>query len=375
MVGLYVHIPFCRKLCSYCDFYFSVSLQNKEEMVNAICLELELQKDYLQGESVGTIYFGGGTPSLLNETELGRIFQAIEKNYPVSSSAEITLEANPDDITPTYAQLLRKLGINRLSLGLQSFIDEQLVFMHRRHNAQQAVDCVKIAQHSGFSNITVDLIYGLPALSLEQWENELEQVRKLNVQHLSAYHLGIEPKTLLAKEFAKGSFKIIDEESSRSQYKMLTDWAKENSFIHYEISNFAREGFYSRHNRAYWQQKKYLGVGPSAHSYNLVSRQWNIANNLRYIESLAKQKVPFTLEVLDEKSRFNDYLLTSLRTCWGADLKEIENTFGKNNHDLLLQEAKPFLCGGELIIERNRLRISEGSLIVSDHIISNLLHV
>ena len=299
------------------------------DMVNAIAREITLRKNYLAGESVETIYFGGGTPSLLNRDHLQLLLNTINENFVLVTEAEITLESNPDDLTIELLQMLRSTGINRLSIGIQSFREEDLLLMNRAHNAVQALQCVSDAKAAGFDNITIDLMYGLPELSPEDWTENMKIAFGLGVDHLSCYSLTVEPKTALAAMIRQHKIKDIDDGAAALHFEMLMKAAGENDFEHYEISNFARNEKYSRHNTSYWQRKKYLGVGPSAHSYNGQSRQWNISNNSVYIRSMSEDKVPAEMEVLSLNDKFNEYILTSLRTKWGVDLLFVKNEFGE----------------------------------------------
>lgn len=321
MAGLYLHIPFCKKACSYCDFHFSTSLKLKEEVLASIRKELMLQKDYLSVNSLKTIYFGGGTPSLLSRVELEQFFELIFKNYSVEANVEITLEANPDDITSQKTKELKSLPINRLSIGVQSFSQVDLEFMNRAHTSEQALQCLKIAQDGGFDNLTVDLIYGSPTTSMQNWVSNLETIKLFGIPHFSCYCLTIEEKTALSHWIKKGKVKPLNEEQAFKQYEVLMDFGLAAGYEHYEISNFAKSGWYSVHNSGYWAGHHYLGVGPSAHSYNGNSRQWNVANNAHYIKSLQEDKVPYQREELSKEQRYNEFVMTCLRTMWGCNLE------------------------------------------------------
>jgi oxygen-independent coproporphyrinogen-3 oxidase len=288
MAGIYIHIPFCRKACHYCNFHFSTSLQYKNDFVTALLKEIDLRVDYLQQELIETIYFGGGTPSLLEEDDLHRIVAHLHRHFKIADNTEITFEANPDDITREKLISWRTNGINRLSIGVQSFFDDDLKWMNRAHSAQQSVQSILLAQEEGINNLTIDLIYGTPTLGNENWEKNFKQAVTLNIPHLSCYALTVEPKTALAKMIAQHKIGDIDSERQATQFLLLTDWATAAGYEHYEISNFAKPGMRSKHNSAYWQGKKYLGLGPSAHSFNGTARQWNIANNSLYVQSLQK---------------------------------------------------------------------------------------
>ncbi len=327
MAGIYLHIPYCKQACHYCDFHFSTQQDSKTQLVQALSLELALQKNYLGNEVVETIYLGGGTPSLLNEKELGEIFHSIHKHFAVTDNAEITLEANPDDLSLENLQAIRKVGVNRLSIGIQSFDNGILKFLNRAHSAREAADCVTHARNAGFSNISIDLIYAIPGQNNDLWMKNIEQAIALSPEHISSYSLTIEEKTVFGNWFKKGKLKIESDEAAASQMEILMDLLGRAGYEHYEISNFCRPNFYSRHNSSYWKQKKYLGIGPSAHSYNGSSRQYNIRNNSLYIQSLEQGKIPFEMETLSRANLINEYLLTTLRTSWGCDLDYLAKHF------------------------------------------------
>lgn len=336
MSGIYLHIPFCKQACHYCDFHFSTSMGLKEQTVQSIAQELELRQDYLQGQPVHTIYFGGGTPSLLTRQELQLLLATIKKLYIVSEDAEITLEANPDDLTPAKLQELRAAGVNRLSIGLQSFHEPHLRLMNRAHSAPESLQCVKDAQAAGFDNLTVDLIYGIPAAGHHIWQQDLETLFALGVPHVSCYALTIEPDTALGRWSKKGEFKPAEDEFTAQQFEILLNQMAKQGYIQYEISNFCLPGHESRHNSNYWRGVHYLGVGPSAHSFNGHSRQYNVAHNKKYVDAMAQGRVPFEQEELTLPDQANDYLLTSLRTIWGCDLRKINQDYG---YDLSVRNA------------------------------------
>lgn len=323
MAGIYLHIPFCKQACHYCDFHFSTNLTQKSEMVKALVREIELQKLYLENEKIETIYFGGGTPSMLNSNELAAILDALHKNFTINTDVEITVEANPDDISQSKLFEFKNLNINRLSLGIQTFNDEKLIWMNRAHSSREAIEALNLCFEKGFDNLTIDLIYGLPSENHSLWENDLDIISKYPIPHISAYNLTIEPKTAFGKWQKTGKIKEASDEFSAQQMQILIERLTNLKFIHYEISNFAKEGHFSKHNTAYWQDKKYLGIGPSAHSYNIVSRQANIANNAHYIKSIQSNVVPFEIEILSEKDKANELILTGLRTIWGFELNKI----------------------------------------------------
>jgi oxygen-independent coproporphyrinogen-3 oxidase len=328
LAGIYIHIPFCKQACHYCDFHFSTSLQQKSRMVDAICREIHLQQDYLADRRLNTIYFGGGTPSLLTQAELSRILDHLQQHFAVAPDAEITLEANPDDLTPARIRELAASPVNRLSIGIQSFHDPHLVRMNRAHHVAEALAAVKNAQDAGFRNITTDLIYGIPADTHDIWLQDLQTLFDLQVQHVSCYALTIEEKTALGRWTKKGSFKPSEDEFVAQQFEILVDQMQQQGFTQYEISNFCRPGFESRHNSNYWKGVHYLGLGPSAHSFNGHSRQYNIAHNARYMEALEHDQLAFDRETLSLTDQANEYLLTSLRTIWGCDLGRLQREFG-----------------------------------------------
>jgi len=374
LAGIYIHIPYCRQNCYYCDFHFSVSHRDKEKMVSCILDELKFRRDFLEGDTVDTIYFGGGTPSVLEISEIVDILEVIHKNFKVVDEPEITFEANPDDLSEAFLRQLIKTGINRLSIGIQSFFDDDLKQMHRIHSANEAKNAILKSQASGFNNINIDLIYGLPDLTISKWNNNLEQAFKLNIQHLSLYHLTIEPRTVYSHWLKKGRIKLPEEEQSIDQFKLLREKTRDNGFIHYEISNFAKEGFFSRHNLTYWQGGNYLGVGPSAHSYNGTLRGWNIANNRKYIEAVTNKQVLSEEEILDEKTRYNDYVMTSLRTMWGIDKIRL-NQFSDTILKIFAEASAPFFQRGLLENKNNTVVLTEKGFLLADSIISELFYV
>jgi oxygen-independent coproporphyrinogen-3 oxidase len=328
MSGLYIHIPYCKQACNYCDFHFSTSLGTKTELVNSIVRELEIRKDYLDNKQLQSLYFGGGTPSLLLRSEMEILFEAINKIYKIDPSSEITIECNPDDVTEANLIDWRELGFNRLSIGLQSFDDIELKWMNRAHKASESLACVKLAQSKGFKNISIDLIYGSKFQTESSWHNTLQTIIELNIQHISAYNLTIENGTLLGYAVKKGDEPTVREDFSAWQFETLIKELVKSGFIHYEISNFAKPDFFAVHNSNYWRQKSYIGIGPSAHSYNLKSRQWNVRNNQLYIKAIGLDENFFETEILTRDNQFNEYILTGLRTKWGCSLKQIEMEFG-----------------------------------------------
>ncbi len=374
MAGIYFHIPFCKQACNYCDFHFATTLRQKEPVLKALSKELALRSKYLKNSMVETIYFGGGTPSLLNHTEIKCLLSDVHQLFTVSDNPEITLEANPDDLTPSKLQEWKRGGINRLSIGIQSFCQADLEFMNRAHNEQEAADSVSKARNAGFENISIDLIYGLPFSTEAQWEKNLEQAISLDVPHISAYGLTIEPKTNFGYLHRKGKLKELPDDSVNKQFERLIHALKSAGYEHYEISNFAKPGRYSRHNSSYWQGTPYLGIGPSAHGYNGKQRYMNLANNKKYADAILQNKLPEIIEELTPSDTYNDYILTRLRTAAGIKLKEIQLQFGEEMLSYLLQEAKVHLAKGLLIHNDGKLQLSHQGKFLADHICAQLFH-
>jgi oxygen-independent coproporphyrinogen-3 oxidase len=373
MAGIYLHIPFCKQACNYCNFHFSTSLRLKDDMIDAIIKEMSLHKSYLEGQTLETVYFGGGTPSLLSADELMRIWSALELHFPNQDLKEITLEANPDNLTPEYIKALKSTPINRLSIGIQSFHDHDLQYMNRAHNAKEADSAVKAAQDKGFENISIDLIYGTPTMNDKEWLDNINRAVALNVPHISSYALTVEPKTALAHAIEKGKSKEPDNAQTAAQFEQLMESLKEANYDHYEISNFAQPGKYALHNTNYWRGKHYLGLGPSAHSFNTYSRQWNVANNPQYISGILKDgKVPFELEQLSFEDRFNEYIMTSLRTMWGADLSHINHQFGDGVMDDFADQIKDYEQKGLMLVSKERLILTSKGKLFADKIASEL---
>lgn len=351
MAGIYVHIPFCKKRCSYCDFHFSTTFSSyREKLIGAICSELEIRKSELHGALIETVYFGGGTPSLLTKEELASIMSTIRNQFQLSDNPEITFEVNPDDATAENLADWKELGINRLSIGLQSFQETDLAWMNRSHSTQQGEMAVRLAQAKGFNNISIDLIYGLPELSNEQWVAHLNQALKLNVQHISSYCLTIEPKTALNHFVASGKLSRPTEDQQSEQFDLLVSTLAHEGFEQYEISNFAKDQKYAKHNSAYWNFSPYLGVGPSAHSFNGHQRRWNVANNTKYYQQVGKNQDWFELENLTESEKWNEYFLTGLRTKWGILKNNIQEMGGLNPSELTLMDT---YLKNEWILEAN----------------------
>ncbi len=327
MAGVYIHIPFCRQACHYCNFYFTTSPGNKDKFISALLHEIELSKGYLEGERIETIYFGGGTPSLLSGSELISIVRRLEDHYDLSDLKEFTLEANPDDLSAEKVkefQGLQSLGLNRFSIGVQSFFDEDLKYMNRAHNSEEAISSIKRVQDAGFKNITIDLIYGTPTMNDQHWLQNLNTAFALGIPHISSYALTVEPKTNLERKIRQGESKPVNEEQAAMQFNILMEEMKKAGYEQYEISNFAKPGKYAIHNSNYWSGKKYLGLGPSAHSYNKVARKWNVANNMSYIQSIEKDIIPAEEEILTKAQQINERIMTALRTMWGLNLAEFE---------------------------------------------------
>ena len=371
MAGLYLHIPFCRQACHYCDFHFSTSLRLKEPLLCALLRELELRRDYLRGAELQSIYFGGGTPSVLEVEELERLLDKIFALHRVAPDAEITLEANPDDLSPEKCRRLAATPVNRLSIGIQSFHDEDLRFMNRAHDARQAHAALRAALDAGFENLTLDLIYGTPTLDDERWLDNLRQALSYGVPHLSCYSLTVEPRTALAAFIQQGKAPAPDEAAAARQFELLMDFAAAAGFEHYEISNFARPGFIARHNSAYWKGLPYLGIGPSAHSFDGRSRCWNIAHNPRYIRALERGELPAQTETLTPAQRYNEYVLTGLRTRWGCTLEGVRR-FGEELPAHFLRAAEPHLRSGALLRRGECFALSRAGKLLADRIALDL---
>ena len=375
MAGIYIHIPFCKRRCIYCDFFSTTQSEKKPAYIHALCQELEIRKDYLEGEDIETIYLGGGTPSQLTHEELEAIFTYIYKTYRVNPDAEITLEANPDDLTPEYVAMLRQLPINRISMGIQTFQEETLKLLHRRHTTTQAIEAFQRCREVGFQNISIDLMYGLPGETLETWKEDLQQAIDLRPEHISAYHLIYEEDTTLWKLREQHQVEEADEDLSVSLFSTLIDKLTEAGYQHYEISNFCLPGLHSRHNSSYWTGKKYLGCGPSAHSFNGTSRQWNVASLEKYMKGIELGNPDYEIEELDLYTRYNDFVLTSIRTCWGMPLSHLRTAFSEELHNYCLRMAKPHIREGVLEIREDVLKLTRRGIFVSDGIMSDLMWV
>jgi oxygen-independent coproporphyrinogen III oxidase len=373
MAGIYIHIPFCKKLCFYCDFYHIISLKDNSGFIDALLKEASLRKEYLGNEKVSTIYFGGGTPSVFSIGEIGIIIDNLNKLFNVDKDCELTIELNPDDVNPDYLKNLKQYNVNRISLGIQSWRDSDLKMLNRRHDAAQAVRALKDTLNAGFENVTIDLIYGIPGMGLKDWESNLDFTFSFDIKHLSAYHLTIEKGTVFGKMLEKGDISEIDEDESTAQFNTLIEKADSAGFIQYEISNFGKPGYFSVHNSNYWKQVNYLGLGPSAHSFNGYSRQWNIRDVKGYIKAINSNKEFFESEDLDTKTRFNEYIMTSLRTMWGIDLEYVEKMFEKEGYDYVLNLAAKYRNYGMMKQEKNSLILTNQGKMISDNIISEFM--
>lgn len=372
MAGIYFHIPFCKKACTYCDFHFSTSLKLKEEMLHAMKRELSIQKDYLQGQSIETIYFGGGTPSILNKSELSDFLEIIAKEHDIAKNVEITLEANPDNLSPAYLKDLKEIGINRLSIGIQSFFDEHLIWMNRTHNAIESKKCVHDAQHQGIENISIDLIFGYPLLSLNQWEKNLAQAIALNVPHISSYSMAVSPDTALSHQIKTQKIPDINEEQSAIDFLKGKEILLSAGYDHYEISSFSKPDFQSKHNSNYWKGIPYLGVGPSAHSFNGIERQWNIRNNKKYIDAINEGTIPAEMEHLSPQNALNEQIMTQLRMKEGLYLPKIQEKYGMEWTQQILEDAKPYISTGKLIRHNSYLQLSTEGQLYADIIAADL---
>ena len=379
MSGIYIHIPYCKQACHYCDFHFSTSLKKKDEMVLALAKEIEMRKSEFKDDAVETIYFGGGTPSILNVSDLKLLIDTVYSNFSVIENPEITLEANPDDLTPILSfrgtrnlfKEFKAIGVNRLSIGIQSFFEDDLKLMNRAHNSEEAKSCLEIATQY-FDNISIDLIYGMPNMSNEKWLHNIETALSYNIPHISSYALTVEPKTALHTFIQKGIIPQLDDEVAQEHFHLLVDKLEENGFIHYELSNFGKENYFSKNNSSYWLGKKYIGIGPSAHSYDGEKRGWNVSNNALYLKSIQENKLPLETETLTKTDRYNEYVMTGLRTIWGISLDRIETEFGKTYLDYLNQQAAKYIEDHLLFVDDNVLRTTKSGKFLSDGIASDL---
>ncbi|MFC6878010.1 radical SAM family heme chaperone HemW [Flavobacterium myungsuense] len=378
MSGIYIHIPFCKQACHYCDFHFSTSMKKKDEMVLALAKEIQMRKSEFENDpefsGVETIYFGGGTPSRLQIADLRLQMDSIYKNYKVAENPEITLEANPDDLSEEYLIALSEIGINRLSIGIQSFFEDDLQMMNRAHNSAEAKKCLELATQY-FDNISLDLIYGIPAMSNEKWKQNIETALSFGIPHISSYALTVEPKTALNKLIQTGKIVKPKDEVAQEHFEILVEILEANEFIHYELSNFGESTYFSKNNSAYWLGKKYIGIGPSAHSYNGSSRSWNVSNNSVYLKSIHENKLPSEVEILSKTDRYNEYIMTGLRTMWGISLYKIELEFGKEYLNYLEQHLQKFIDNGLVSIENHILKTTKKGKFLTDGIASDLFYL
>ncbi|MDC1503953.1 radical SAM family heme chaperone HemW [Winogradskyella sp.] len=389
--GIYIHIPFCKQACHYCDFHFSTSLKKRDDMVAALAKELQLRKDEFKNQPVETIYFGGGTPSLLTIGELHYLIETVYKNYQVSTNPEITLEANPDDLITasksnghdslsavqrslSIFKDYKNIGINRLSIGIQSFFEADLKLMNRAHNAAEAKTCLEEATKY-FDNISLDLIYGVPGASNAQWLANIEMALSFGIPHISSYALTVEPKTALASFIEKGIIANVDDEQAHDQFHILKDTLEASGFVHYELSNFGKDGYFSKNNSAYWQGKSYIGIGPSAHSFNGKQRGWNVKNNSKYINAIMSSQLPIEIETLTLTDQYNEYIMTGLRTIWGVSFDKVELDFGSTYKTYLIEQSKIFINQQLLYIDGAHLRVTKKGQFLSDGISSELFKI
>ena len=375
MAGIYIHTPFCKRRCIYCDFFSTTQSEKKPAYVHALCQELDMRKNYLEGEDIETIYLGGGTPSQLSQKELEEIFSTLYNIYKVKDNVEITLEANPDDLTPEYVHMLRTLPINRISMGIQTFQEETLKLLHRRHTARQAIEAFQRCREADFQNISIDLMYGLPGETLDTWKENLQQAIALRPEHISAYHLIYEEGTALWKLREQHQVEEADEDLSVTLFRTLIEELTHAGYEHYEISNFCLPELHSRHNSSYWTGKKYLGCGPSAHSFNGTSRQWNVPSLDKYIHAIQQGKLDYEIEELDIYTRYNDFVITTIRTHWGMSLSQLRSIYGEELYQYCLRMAKPHLEQGVLVMKEDTLKLTQEGIFISDGIMSDLLFV
>ena len=374
MSGIYIHIPFCKQACHYCDFHFSTSMKKKDDMVLALAKEINMRKNEAKAEVIETIYFGGGTPSVLTNDEINFLIAEVYKNYKVVENPEITLEANPDDLSSERILELAKSPINRLSIGIQSFYEEDLKMMNRAHNSAEAIKCLQEATKY-FDNISLDLIYGIPGLTDEMWKQNIETALSFGIPHISSYALTVEPKTALSKLIQTGKIAEPQDEVASNHFMILVETLQKNGFIHYELSNFGKENYFSKNNSAYWLGKKYIGIGPSAHSYDGEKRGWNIANNSLYLKSIQENILPIETEILTISDLYNEYIMTGLRTIWGVSLERIEKEFGLDYLNYLQKQSQKFLNDDLLSIENNILKPTAKGKFLTDGIASDLFYL
>ena len=374
MSGIYIHIPFCKQACHYCDFHFSTSMKKKEEMVLALAKEIQMRKNESSEEIIETIYFGGGTPSVLTSDEINFLIDTVYQNYQVVENPEITLEANPDDLSQERILELATSKINRLSIGIQSFFEDDLQMMNRAHNSAEAQKCLEFATKY-FDNISIDLIYGIPGMTNEKWNQNIEKALSFGIPHISSYALTVEPKTALNKLIQTGKIAAPNDDVAQEHFAILVETLEYNGFIHYELSNFAKENYLSKNNSAYWLGKKYIGIGPSAHSYDGFSRSWNVANNSIYLKSIQEDKLPNENEILSATDRYNEYIMTGLRTIWGVSLDRVEKEFGVEYLNYLHKQAQKFLNDDLLFIEIDILKPTKKGKFLTDGIASDLFYL
>ena len=374
LAGIYIHIPFCKQACFYCDFHFSTSLKKKDELINCLIKEIEIRKEELNNSIIETIYFGGGTPSLLSTTEIKILVDAVYKNHSVVAFPEITLEANPDDLSKEKIIELSESPVNRLSIGVQSFFEQDLKLMNRAHNSKEAKESLSLAIRH-FDNISVDLIYGIPDCTNEQWRENIQTALSFGVPHISSYALTVEPKTALASFIKKGIIKNVDDEKSQEQFLILIDELEKAGFLHYETSSFGKEGFFSKNNSSYWLGKSYLGIGPSAHSFDGKQRSWNVRNNTAYIKVIQQNQLPIEREILSNTDRYNEYIMTGLRTIWGVSLEKINRDFGHKYVTYLENQSKKYIEQELLYIENGILITTKKGKFLSDGIASDLFMI
>ena len=375
MGGIYIHIPFCKSRCIYCDFFTSTNESEMDTYVQALCKEIVLRKEELANDFVKTIYFGGGTPSRLNKNHFLQIFETVTANYNLSNEMEITIEANPDDLSHKYVDMLRELPFNRISIGIQSFDDQELKFLSRRHDSNGAIEAVRYCQEKGFNNISIDLMYGLPNQTLTIWKRNLQQAIDLNIQHISAYHLIYEEKTRLYSLLQAGKVNPVDDDCSLEMFGTLIDTLTRAGFEHYEISAFAKQGFISQHNSSYWTGLKYLGLGPSAHSFDGEHRWWNVSSLPKYIAGINSLSPNIEKEDIDLTTKYNEYIITGLRTAWGIDLDVLKTNFGDELYAYFLQNAQRYFNLNYLKKEETTITLTKKGIFISDGIMSDLMKV
>ncbi len=374
MSGIYIHIPFCKQACHYCDFHFSTQLKKKDPLLQALHREMEMRRETFRNAPLQTLYFGGGTPSILSPEEISGLIETARKHYGFADNPEITLEVNPDDVNSDIVEAWSAISVNRISLGIQSFFDEDLKFMNRAHTASEAKKSLELIRRN-YENVSIDLIYGFPQLSMDKWISNLETVLSFEIPHISAYALTVEPRTALHSFIKKGKVPDLDERLTQSHFQTLTTMLGDAGFVHYEISNFGKPGFFSRNNTAYWTGLPYIGIGPSAHSFTGSARGWNVANNSKYIKAIAENKVPMTLEELSDKDRYNEYIMTGLRTLWGVSTSKIASQFGAAYEQHFLDRISPYMQNQNLILEGDTVTASKSGMFLVDGIAADLFMV